>query len=199
MTPTVGYCVYKHKTPSGKVYIGVTCTSPKKRWNYGHGYKYNSHFWNAIVKYGWDNISHEILIDGLNRETAYRLERELIDAYDSTNPSKGYNITSGGFGGMHGIRDSDETKMRKSQSAIAAWKKRGRTQTSRERVRSPYSGRKRRKVLQFTLDGSFVREWDTLAAIEKDLGISWRNIQRCCNGKKKSCHGYAWSFKEGCA
>lgn len=204
------YCVYKHTAPSGKMYIGVTCVSPEKRWNHGRGYKYNTHFWNAIVKYGWDSFSHEILVSGLNGEVAYALERELIAAYDSTNPSKGYNITAGGLGGASGIKNSDETRQRKSQSALLAWDKRGRKHNSpegeenalhmaRKAEKNPYPGRKKRRVLQFTLDGVLVREWDSLGAIEKEAGIPWRGVQRSCNNRNRTCHGYAWKFKEECA
>ena len=27
------FCVYKHTTPSGKVYIGITSRKPKERWD----------------------------------------------------------------------------------------------------------------------------------------------------------------------
>lgn len=33
------YTVYKHTSPSGKVYIGITCRKPEYRWNHGKGYK----------------------------------------------------------------------------------------------------------------------------------------------------------------
>ena len=39
------YCVYKHTSPSGKIYIGMTCQEPpEKRWHNGNGYKNNPHF-----------------------------------------------------------------------------------------------------------------------------------------------------------
>lgn len=64
------FVVYKHTTPNGKVYIGITGNEPRKRWNNGNGYRGNKHFWNAILKYGWDNIAHEILFDGLTQDQA---------------------------------------------------------------------------------------------------------------------------------
>ena len=30
------YTVYKHTSPSGKVYIGITCRKPEYRWNHGN-------------------------------------------------------------------------------------------------------------------------------------------------------------------
>lgn len=117
------YCVYRHTSPIGKVYIGVTSITPERRWENGHGYKYNTHFWNAIVKYGWDNFSHEILYAGLTREQAFSLEKELIYQYESTNPRYGYNVTEGGCGGLCGVRISEETRIKKSESAKRSWEK----------------------------------------------------------------------------
>lgn len=92
------YVVYKHTSPNGKVYIGITCRDVKKRWDNGRGYTYshNKHFESAIRKYGWINFKHEILASGLTKEEAEKMEVELIRSYDSTNPDKGYNIRSGG-------------------------------------------------------------------------------------------------------
>ena len=108
------YCVYKHTTPSGKVYIGQTCKKPNERWSNGYGYKHQM-FYNAIQKYGWDNITHEILFDGLTKDEANQKEIELISYYDSTNPNKGYNIAFGGVS-TFGIKCSEETRQKISKS-----------------------------------------------------------------------------------
>lgn len=96
--------VYKHTTPSGKVYVGITSKQPEKRWLNGRGYQRNEHFWNAIKKYGWQNIKHEILAENLTREEACRLEQFYIAVYESSTPTKGYNMTLGGeTGAIHTI------------------------------------------------------------------------------------------------
>lgn len=104
------YVVYKHTTPSGKVYIGITGKKPEKRWQSGSGYKQNKHFYRAIMKYGWDNIKHEIVEDGLTKEQACDLEIKLIAEYDSTNPDKGYNHSTGGECSAVGVHHSAETR-----------------------------------------------------------------------------------------
>lgn len=88
--------VYKHTNlVNGKVYIGITSRNPADRWGTnGRGYKGQSKFFNAILKYGWDNFSHEVLVDNLTEEQAYAMERELISAYDSI--TNGYNSAEGG-------------------------------------------------------------------------------------------------------
>lgn len=56
------FIVYKHTVlPTGKVYIGCTTQSVDDRWKNGCGYSGSTHFNRAIKKYGWENISHEIL------------------------------------------------------------------------------------------------------------------------------------------
>lgn len=90
------YCVYKHTSPSGKVYIGITRQTPYGRWKNGIGYKSSPHFWAAIQKYGWENISHEILCCGLSKEEACQKERELIKKYNSIDREHGYNEKTGG-------------------------------------------------------------------------------------------------------
>jgi group I intron endonuclease len=91
------YCVYKHTSPSGKVYIGITSQRPERRWRPdGSGYRYNPHFKNAINKYGWDNFKHEIVRDGLTRNEALDMEAALVSEYRSDSFAFGYNRSSGG-------------------------------------------------------------------------------------------------------
>ena len=107
------YTVYKHTSPSGKVYIGITGRKPEKRWDNGNGYKHNKHFNNAIKKYGWGNIQHEVLVEGLTKEQAEQMEIELIAKYRSTDCRFGYNISNGGNSiGKH----SEKTKRKISKN-----------------------------------------------------------------------------------
>ena len=91
------YFVYKHTTPSKKVYIGITgqC-DPNRRWQNGVGYRTQPYFSRAIEKYGWGRITHEILFSGLTKEEAEAKEIELIAKYQSTDPRYGYNCENGG-------------------------------------------------------------------------------------------------------
>lgn len=90
------FTVYKHTTPSNKVYIGITSQSPMKRWKNGLGYEGCTAFFRAIKKYGWSNIKHEVLAEGLSKDQACAMEQDLIAEYQSHNPEFGYNLTSGG-------------------------------------------------------------------------------------------------------
>ena len=102
------FCIYRHVSPSGKSYVGVTTQDPEDRWKSGYGYK-NQGFWKAIKKYGWDNIEHYVYTeDGMAEyplnenqtikyvglDEARSLEMEFIDEYDAYR--NGYNCSEGG-------------------------------------------------------------------------------------------------------
>lgn len=101
------WTIYRHISPSGKIYIGITSRDPNRRWNNGKSYKHCVKFYAAIQKYGWDNIKHEILFTNLSEERAKRLEIDLIRHYKWMSIS--YNLTDGGDGWL-GYHHSDVTK-----------------------------------------------------------------------------------------
>lgn len=113
------YSVYKHTSPSGKVYIGITSMPPKVRWS--AGYKDCKAFHRAIQKYGWENIKSEVLFTGLSREEAFAKEIELIDKYNSTNSDFGYNISKGGKAPLLGLPVSPETRAKLSKRSKEKW------------------------------------------------------------------------------
>lgn len=123
------YCVYKHTAPNGKVYIGITSTKPEKRWKNGEGYR-TQIFYRAIQKYGFDNIRHEILFDGLTKTEAEQKEIELIAYYNSNNKDYGYNVDNGGSSiGCH----SEATRKKLSENMIGDTRNKGRVHTAEAR------------------------------------------------------------------
>ena len=101
------WSLYRHTSPSGKVYIGITTQKPSVRWEYGNGYKGSHIFYRAIKKYGWNNIKHEVLFTNLEESRAKTLEINLIRHY--RNLGLVYNILDGG-GGTTGRIISEETR-----------------------------------------------------------------------------------------
>ena len=103
------YTVYMHKNKiNNKVYIGITKTKPKYRWQNGKGYN-NQVFYKAIQKYGWDNFEHIILENNLFQKEAEEKEIYYIKKYKSYNPNYGYNVSKGGRVN-NGVVCSEETK-----------------------------------------------------------------------------------------
>ena len=111
--------VYMHIIPkeisgynNDKFYIGITSQELLKRWrSNGNGYKRQQVFYNAIQKYGWDNIRHTLVSDNLTHKEACEMEIRLIEKYNTTNREFGYNLTGGGEGSL-GYTHSEEALMK---------------------------------------------------------------------------------------
>ena len=196
----MGYTVYKHTSPSGKVYIGITKRKPGYRWNKGKGYRKDQLlFYRAIKKYGWDNFTHEILYTGLSEKDAKNIEISLIRQYKSLGMS--YNITDGGDGGrgLHNKRKkmSYETKLKmsKSRKGLLAGNKNpmyGRHETAPAYGKFGKEHPASKKVYQYDLLGNFIKEWDCLSEVQRHLNILVTHITACCNGRQKTAGGYIW-------
>ena len=120
------YTVYIHtNNENGLKYVGITSRQPEARWRGGHGYRKQSVFWNAIVKYGWDNFTHEIVATGLTEEEAWQLEKALILKYDTTNRYKGYNRSTGGESGAKGVEKTEKNKKATSAALKRLWSDEG--------------------------------------------------------------------------
>lgn len=241
----MSYAVYKHTSPSGKVYIGITHQKPCYRWGKdGNGYKTQNLFYRAIQKYGWDNFDHEILFTGLNKEEACTKEKELISFFKSNNPQFGYNITEGGehyvfteeikrkiSEANKGRKHTDEwkrmisEKLRGRPSPTAgkipwnkghvyseemrqkfsechkgqrAWNKGiPMTDESKLNLREKNLGSnspKAKTVLQYDLNGSFIKEWKAVSEASRTLGINLNGIAMCARGERNHAGGYIWEY-----
>ena len=281
------FVVYKHTSPNGKIYVGITKQELEKRWANGNGYKNCSYFYNAIQKYGWENFDHEILYENLSEKEACDIEKKLIDDLDLLNPEKGYNLKTGGkyaklsersrqkisksligntyrlgvphteevkqkmresrkgknsplFGkhlseetkkkisdakkgislsdehkkklsklrqgeknGFYGKHHSEKTKKKLSQiNSGKMHTEEAKRKMSKARKGKKFSeehkknlGDSRKKpVVQLTLSGEFVREWDGCIDVKLELGIL--HINDVCNGNRKSAGGFRWMWRE---
>ena len=50
-----------------------------------------------------------------------------------------------------------------------------------------------KKVYQYTLDGKFVKEWESIAECGRN-GFNQGGICKCCNGKQKIYRGFIWRY-----
>jgi len=52
-------------------------------------------------------------------------------------------------------------------------------------------------VIQITMDGNKVKEWDTIRDVERELGFNASSIIKCCKMREKyySAYGYKWKYK----
>lgn len=53
-------------------------------------------------------------------------------------------------------------------------------------------------VIQYTLEGKYVREWEFMKQpVLEGIVNDYNGISACCIGKQKSCGGFIWKYKEG--
>lgn len=202
------YCVYEHICPNGKRYIGITGKAPQRRWGKnGIGYKaHNKHFYSAILKYGWDNIIHNIIVEGVTKDCACEIEQSLIKEYKTNDRKYGYNKSSGGECSGYGVKRtlSEETR-RKISEAQKGRKYSKESIEKRVESRKGYvhSSETRNKisdatkipVLVFDLNDEFIAEYESILDAATQTGIAKQNICKCCKGFRNTAGGYKWKYK----
>lgn len=68
--------------------------------------------------------------------------------------------------------------------------------TRNERLSKKLKGKGTKPILQYTLDGEFIKEWESIKQASEELNITHSNIGRCCRGEQKKCGGFIWKYKE---
>lgn len=60
------------------------------------------------------------------------------------------------------------------------------------------NGKKAKVVLQFSLDGTFIKEFPSVREVERQLGFFQSHISDCCRGntRRRTYKGYIWKYKE---
>lgn len=90
---------------------------------------------------------------------------------------------------VHKGKHISEEQKKKLSSAL-----KGRTSPNKGKPMSEETKKKlSKKVLQFTLDGDFIREWPSLHECTRN-GFQQSAVGRCCQGKQKSAYGFKWCY-----
>lgn len=66
---------------------------------------------------------------------------------------------------------------------------------SKEKWISQVASHPKKAVLQYSLSGDFIKEWDSVISIEIELGFNKSNISNCCRGIIGTSRGYIWKYK----
>lgn len=213
------WTIYKHTSPSGKSYIGLTSKDPEKRWLEGAGYNPKTKFGKAISKYGWEQFSHEILEDGISTlEEAQEREKFWIKHFDTF--KNGYNSTEGGDTVAPDIVSKrqvicyDTKEVFESTIAAAEKYQVAHTNISRAcrnciKVKGKYfvyldeysenwrprtDGRTNESKKAKVLCQETGQEFESVREAARTMKITPSLISRCCNGILKSTHNYHFCF-----
>jgi hypothetical protein len=148
---------------TGKYYIGKH--NGNNKWYRGSGTEYLKDY-NLYVKNRKIDLIEEVL-EYINDLTKIN-ERETywLKYYDAENNPLYYNKSNISHGC---IVTTTETKNKQSLS-------------------SPF----RKKVLQYDLEGNFIKEWECRQDAVREIGISSGDLFSCINGKQKTGYGFQW-------
>lgn len=130
--------------------------------------------------------------------------------FDLTNSTSGGRSTLGRLGWKHTSNTKERIRERNSginnynygKTLSEEWKKKISDSLTGEK--NPFFGKKHTKetmekichpVLQYTLDGSFVKEWESIEAAKQATGV--KDISWTCSGKHHSAGGFQWKKKTG--
>lgn len=176
------YIVYKHTNNiNGKVYIGITKygENPELRWRKGYGYVENNIFFADILKYGWDNFTHEILEEKLTNIEAAERERHYILKYDSV--INGYNQVYG-----NGVL-TDEGRKVISKSLTGIKRKQSSIQKQLETKQKRYGTGRGIHYLGSGAKKVKCNETGDVFACAADANrwASTSKVGECCNGNRK--------------
>lgn len=210
--------IYKRTSPSGKYYIGLTTQKESKRWSQhirearyypNGGCRYLNH---AINKYGGENFTLEILEDNIQtREELFNKEAYWIKLLNATNPDIGYNLQEGGLCGswkkLYLIEDflpyweegfcliEIKEKTGVKESTIKRYLMEAGVSPKEFRLRGGL--RKRGKhILQYTLEGEYIREWEKVQEITQEYDWEERNLYDCLAGGYSHFKGFLWKYAD---
>lgn len=204
------WTVYVHIVPreiSGydheKYYVGITSKSkPTQRWENGYGYRGNKHFYNAIEKYGWHNIQHELVATHLTCEEAKEMEKTLIQLLQAQNPRYGYNKTSGGDGTC-GIKMSKREKRLRSEKLTGVgnpfYGQKHSEETRKTMSKNHYdcaggNNPRARRIHQFDSNWNYISSYPSAKDAGEALGSSDAMGRAAIHQRKH--YGFYWVFDD---
>lgn len=154
--------IYKLTSPSGGVYIGQSINIERRHAAYKRkNCKDQSALYNAILKYGFENFTVDILfeteINENTKNTLDEMEIYYISFYDSMN--NGYNCTTGGFGGKKSNETLERMRIARTNPPIETRIKMSESAKKRKYSKEgliKMSNCQKKPISQFSLSGEFI-------------------------------------------
>ena len=169
--------IYKITNPKGRVYVGQAINTERREKAYGRlDCKGQTKLYNSLIKYGFSEHIFEIIEECKVEELNTR-ERHWQDFYDVLSEN-GLNCR---------LTQSHDKSGKVSKESIVKRLTNTDYQKRSTKLWTP--------ILQFTEDGKFVREWNSMKEAGDTLQISRGNITSCCKGSYKSAGDFVWRYK----
>lgn len=207
---------------NGKIYIGQHSTNDLTDGYKGSGLLISK----AFKKYGKINFQFDIIEFSESRESLDHLEKNLIKEQEALNNNIGYNLHQGGLGGSS-YKKINQYKLNGSYIRtwdaiiIASQELNLSYKTIQNCVKEikpscggfmwkdysnnsdcidiqPFKDNSIKRVNQYSLDGKFIKEWNSIAEAALVLNLNNSSIGKCCR-KEPSTHqigGFVWRYSD---
>jgi hypothetical protein len=138
----------------------------------------NKHWKNIVNKHGYKSI---ILVNNISEQKAFELEDSFIEQIGIENLAN--IVHEKGWGGHTNPSVSKAIKGR-----VSPMKGKNRTLETKKSI----SSKLQKPIMQYDLEGNFIKEWDSIKSVKDDLGL-----EICSNLKNrtKTCGKYIWKYK----
>lgn len=212
-------------SPSGRLYIGSTININTRFRKYKRYHcKGQCKLYNSFKKYGVENHIFEIVMEttieemykyetligwGFNVLEEENLNLELPklgDIWCCTNQETRdkRSLANKGNKNMLGKKHSKETKLKMSKSSKGKSKsiehrnkisivQKGKILS--QEVRNNIGKGHFKPIYQYSLDGSFIKEWESKKEASQTLNINRDSISSCATGRQKTAGKYKWKYK----
>jgi group I intron endonuclease len=163
--------IYKIINPNDKVYIGQSINIEKRWYNHSHPSKsvIGRKLYNSFKKHGIKNHKFEIIEEC---ELTKLNEREIFWKQHYINLLGWEKMLFCELYDRGGGPRSEDIKMKISISSM---------------------GKNSKVILQYNLNGEFIKEWDTVKEAEYNYKTGISDVLR---GKGKTSGGFIWRYKE---
>ena len=202
---------------NGEVYVGATTSSLNQR-KLDHLERAvrgeSNKFHNAICTYGADTFKWEQIDTASNVDELAQKEKKYI--YEYASKENGYNSDEGGgfkksvyqydldngelIQKYNSLQEATEainsTKQHISRACLSVNKVYGGFYWSYELKDNfkPDIDLRKKTVLQFTVDGDLISEFNSVSEASKITGISKTCISRCCRGERPKTSGFIFKY-----
>ena len=169
---------------NNKIYVGYSNNIEKRYKIHLKLLKENKHH-SIKLQYAWNkyeekNFKFEVL-EECSENLMVALEHYWCTILKTHSSKYGYNIRpTNPYNSSSNFNESSKIRLQESIKISNKWKL------------------KRLIILQYDLEGNFIKEWESINKAAKFLNICIGNISKCINNKnnnKNYCSGFLWYLK----
>jgi hypothetical protein len=93
------------------------------------------------------------------------------------------------------ISESNKGKSKSNKGKLFTEEHKQKIKQTRDFLKTRKNPWQNTPVLQYNLDGKFIKEWSSQVEATKYLNKTGDGIGACCRGRQKNAYGYIWKFK----